>query len=148
MRAPRVHGGRAQVTVDWAPVDGAVGYLVHRTCGGAPLIVDHHGGDLLAVPDPPYVDTTVQDGHTVRYAIRPVYDPDRLGDEPLGPVSAPVSLALAPAGHATVDLSVAAAQRIGPLHRPWRDMVGSSHPRNFARAAWVSSMASRPSTIH
>jgi xylan 1,4-beta-xylosidase len=130
-----VHGGRAQVTVDWAPVDGAVGYLVHRTCGGAPVIVDHHGGDVLAVPGPPYVDTTVQDGHTVRYAIRPVYDPDRLGDEPLGPLSAPVSLALASASNgasngasdATVDLRVAADRPIGPVHRPWRDMVGSEH---------------------
>ena len=47
--------GRAQVTLEWAPVDGAIGYLVHRADApeGPFLPLDHHGGDTVwAVPHP------------------------------------------------------------------------------------------------
>jgi hypothetical protein len=48
--------GRGHVTLDWEPVPGAAGYLVHRADDAAgpfePL--DHGGGDVLAVPAGPY----------------------------------------------------------------------------------------------
>ncbi|MFF5175778.1 xylan 1,4-beta-xylosidase [Micromonospora sp. NPDC000089] len=124
--AVRVEAGRGQVTVDWDQVPGAAGYLVHRADGDGPYrVVDHRGGDLLAVPGPPYADTTADPGRTVRYAVRPVVDPDRPDDAPLGPGSPPV--AARADGGATVDVAVDAARPVGPVHRPWRDMIGSEH---------------------
>ncbi|ROT28194.1 xylan 1,4-beta-xylosidase [Micromonospora sp. HM5-17] len=131
----RVRVGRGQVTVDWDPVPGAVGYLVHRADGDGPArVVDHRGGDLLAVPGPPYPDTTVEPGRSVRYAVRPLLDPDRSDAEPLGPPSEPVTT-WSPGRHGTarcagegqVTLTVRAHRPTGPLHRPWRDMIGSEH---------------------
>ena len=52
--------GAGQVTLRWQPVEGAVGYLVYRceSPNGPFERVDHGGGDVLAVPGPPYCDTT------------------------------------------------------------------------------------------
>ncbi|WBB68567.1 xylan 1,4-beta-xylosidase [Micromonospora sp. WMMD812] len=122
----RARAGRGHVDVDWDPVPGAVGYLVHRSDGDGPYrVVDHRGGDLLAVPGPPYADTTVEPGRTVRYAVRPVHDPDHPDAGPLGPASVPVAAWTDGAG--LVDVDVDAADAVGPVHRPWRDMVGSEH---------------------
>jgi xylan 1,4-beta-xylosidase len=117
--------GRAQVTLDWAPAPGAIGYLVHRADGPAgpfqPL--DHHGGDtVLAVPHPPYADTQVEPGRTRWYAVAAIADVDSTG-----PLSAPVAAAPAPEGAATVAVRVDAARPAGTLHRPWRPMIGSEH---------------------
>ncbi|GAB3933230.1 hypothetical protein GCM10027614_03760 [Micromonospora vulcania] len=126
MTSPRVRAGRGQVSVDWDRVPDAVGYLVHRADGDGPYrVVDHRGGDLLAVPGPPYGDTTVEPGRTVRYAVRPVLDPDRPDDSPLGPPSAPV--AARADGDGVVEVTIDAARALGPVHRPWRDMIGSEH---------------------
>jgi xylan 1,4-beta-xylosidase len=128
--APQASAGRGQVTVDWEPIDGAAGYLVHRSYDDGPAeLVDHKGGDLLAVPGPPYADTTVHIGHPVRYAVRPVFDPDEPDAEPLGPLSEPAAAvgAAGPEPAGRVEITVAAGQEIGPVRRPWRDMVGSEH---------------------
>ena len=63
--------GRGQVTVDWRPVDGAAGYLVHRAADrdGPWHAIDHRAGDLLAVPHPPYADTTGTPGTVAWYAV-------------------------------------------------------------------------------
>jgi xylan 1,4-beta-xylosidase len=136
MPTPQVHPGRGQVTVDWTPVEGAVGYVVPRIgADGAGRPLGGEKGDALAVPGPPYVDTTVHDGQSVRYAVRPVLDPDHLHDEALGPVSEPVSPA--PAGEASLFLRVEAGQPIGPVHRPWREMVGSEHLRTLLSTGTV-----------
>src|SRR4051812_4679926 len=65
--------GRGQVTVSWAAVPGAIGYAVHRaeSPAGPFRVVDHGGGDVLAVPHGPYADTTpvpldLPAAHTVR----------------------------------------------------------------------------------
>ena len=52
--------GRGHVTLDWTPVEGAVGYLVQRSKRekGPFKVIDHGGGDVLAVPGAPYSDTT------------------------------------------------------------------------------------------
>ena len=41
--------GRAQVTLDWPPVPGAIGYLVHRADApeGPYAPLDHRGGDTV-----------------------------------------------------------------------------------------------------
>ena len=78
--------GRGHVMLDWAPVPGAAGYLVHRAARAAgpyqPL--DHGGGDVLAVPAGPYADTT-GDGGVAYYAVATVAD-----GQSTGPLSAPV----------------------------------------------------------
>jgi xylan 1,4-beta-xylosidase len=53
--------GTGLVRLDWPPVEGALGYLVHRsTSADGPFEpLDHLGGDVLAVPHPPYADTLV-----------------------------------------------------------------------------------------
>ncbi|MFC4018410.1 xylan 1,4-beta-xylosidase [Micromonospora sp. GCM10011542] len=123
---PRVWAGRGQVSVDWDRLPDAVGYLVHRADGDDPYqVIDHRGGDLLAVPGPPYADTTVEPGRTVRYAVRPVFDADRPGDGALGPPSVPV--AARADGDGVVEVTVDAGCPLGPVHRPWRDMIGSEH---------------------
>lgn len=117
--------GQAQVTLDWTPVAGAIGYLVHRgDAADAPLKpLDHFGGDVLAVPDPPYVDTTGEPGRTYHYAVAAVAD---IGD--VGALSRPVAGAPASAaGNPTVRVRVDAGQTLGALPRPWRPMIGSEH---------------------
>jgi xylan 1,4-beta-xylosidase len=117
--------GRAQVTLDWAPVEGAIGYLVHRADGpeGPFLALDHHGGDpVLAVPHAPYADTQGQPGRTYWYAVAAVPDVGTVG-----PLSAPAAAAPTAAGEAAVAVRVDAAGPARPLHRPWRPMIGSEH---------------------
>ncbi|GIG88211.1 GH39 family glycosyl hydrolase [Plantactinospora endophytica] len=78
--------GRGQVTLDWTPVPGAIGYQVYRSVDGAPPApLDHHGGDVLAVPHPPYADTTGEPGRTYEYAVAALHDVDQPG-----PLSTPV----------------------------------------------------------
>ncbi|MGH8774576.1 MAG: GH39 family glycosyl hydrolase [Jiangellaceae bacterium] len=119
----RAHGGRGQVTLDWDPVEGAAGYLVHADAGGngrcEPL--DHGGRDVLAVPHGPYVDTTATDGSRRRYAVAAVADVDRVG-----PLSDPIEAA-AGRGDGAVEVVVDAAVVTGRLARPWRPMIGSEH---------------------
>ena len=83
--------------MSWSPVDGAVGYLVHRGPGEGDLEpIDHKGGDVLAVPHGPYVDTTPGvEGDNV-YAVASLSSIDA----PVGPVSAPVSPGARPSARA------------------------------------------------
>ena len=64
------------MTLRWEPVDGAIGYLVHRAPAGSPrdelTPVDHRGGDVLSVPDTWYVDTTGEPGTAYDYAVASV----------------------------------------------------------------------------
>ncbi|MEV5407508.1 glycosyl hydrolase [Thermopolyspora sp. NPDC052614] len=120
----RARPGRGQVTLDWEPVDGAVGYLVHRSSGpGKPYEpVDHLGRDVLSVPHPPYADTTGTPGETAWYAVAAVADVETVGE-----LSEPVQAAAAPDGPAAVRVEVDAARITRPLPRPWRPMIGSEH---------------------
>lgn len=115
--------GRGQVTLDWRPVPGAIGYQVYRAVEGAPLApLDHHGGDVLAVPHPPYADTTGECGRVYRYAVAALSDVDRLG-----PLCVPVEAASLDQGNPAVRVAVETAGPTRPLHRPWRPMIGSEH---------------------
>lgn len=115
--------GRAQVTLTWNEVPGAAGYLVHRATrqAGPYAPVDHHGGDLLSVPDTCYSDTMLEAGTLYWYAVAAVADA-----VVVGPLSAAVSAAALPDGHASVTVAVGADVR-RELPRPWRPMIGSEH---------------------
>ncbi len=115
--------GGSQVTLDWKPVEGAVGYQVHVADApdGPWSELDHAGRDVLAVPHPPYVDTTGTPGRERWYAVSSLSDV-----HVEGPHSQPVSaVPLASAGPVTI--SVDAASDLGELDRPWRPMIGSEH---------------------
>jgi xylan 1,4-beta-xylosidase len=117
--------GRGQVTIDWRPVEGAAGYVVHRaTAADGPWhAIDHGAGDLLAVPHPPYVDTTGTPGAAAWYAVAAVPSIDA----PLGPLSEPVEGSPATGGDGRVSVAVDAAVEVGPVERPWRPIIGSEH---------------------
>jgi hypothetical protein len=52
------------VRLGWDPVPGAAGYVIERTDGpdGQPLILDHGGSDVPAVPACEFADTGLSDG--------------------------------------------------------------------------------------
>jgi xylan 1,4-beta-xylosidase len=119
----RAVGGVGQVTIDWSPVDGAVGYLILRATEGGPLEpVDHHSGDILAVAGPPYVDTTCTPGTPYRYAVASVPEVTAAGraSELVGAVPL-VADGIDPVVTVTVD---AVAEGV-ELQRPWVPMIGS-----------------------
>ena len=130
-RAPRLDppsgltatAGGAQVSLDWDPVKLAVGYQVHvaEHPDGPWEPLDHAGRDVLAVPHPPYADTTCRPGQERWYAVSTLSD---VAVE--GPLSAPVS---ATAGDTAgpVSVRVQADGDLGELDRPWRPMIGSEH---------------------
>ncbi|WP_327637150.1 xylan 1,4-beta-xylosidase [Kribbella sp. NBC_00482] len=117
-------GGVGQVTIDWSPVDGAVGYLIFRGTGerGPMEPVDHHSGDVLSVPSPPYVDTTCTPGTPYRYAVASVPEVTAHGrpSQTVGAVPL-VAGGISP----TVSVTVDAVAEGTELQRPWEPMVGS-----------------------
>jgi xylan 1,4-beta-xylosidase len=120
-----VDAGRGQYTISWSPVDGAAGYLVHRaTSSDGPFEpIDHHGGDVLAVPHGPYVDTRFDPSGPSWYAVGSLASIDMA----VGALSGPVRAPAAPAGSTTVAISVDARDVRGPVARPWRPIIGSEH---------------------
>ncbi|MGW0229357.1 GH39 family glycosyl hydrolase [Actinopolymorpha singaporensis] len=116
--------GVGQVTLRWQPVEGAVGYLVHRADAreGPFAPVDHLGGDVLSVPDTWYVDTTGEPGRTYHYAVASVPEVTTCGE--LGGGIAASSQV--PGGAVpTVTLTTDAGAAGSPLHKPWQPMIGS-----------------------
>ncbi|MBU2665458.1 xylan 1,4-beta-xylosidase [Actinoplanes bogorensis] len=110
--------GHGQVTVTWEPVPGAIGYAVHRaaTADGPFEVVDHGGGDVLAVPHGPYADTT--DGRGGFYAVAALETVTALG-----PLSTPVT----PSAEAQETVTAIVGDGESPLPRVWEAMVGSEH---------------------
>ena len=119
-----VVAGGHQVTLSWELVEGAVGYQVHVADGPYGLWepLDHAGRDVLAVPHPPYVDTTGTPGVERWYAVSALSDV-----HVEGPMSQAVGMS--PLARATrpVTVAVDAAREVGELARPWRPMIGSEH---------------------
>src|SRR3954467_9535321 len=70
----RAAGGRGQITMEWSPVAGAAGYLVHRgsSADGPFEPIDQQIGDVLAVPHSPYLDTTAPADAAAWYAVSSV----------------------------------------------------------------------------
>jgi xylan 1,4-beta-xylosidase len=115
-------GGVGQVTIDWSPVPGAVGYLILRGTGADLQPVDHHSGDVLSVPSPPYVDTTCTPGTTYRYAVASVPEVTATGRASTSVEATPL---VADGTVPTVRLTVDTVAEGIELPRPWVPMVGS-----------------------
>jgi xylan 1,4-beta-xylosidase len=132
-RNVRATGGRGHVTVDWEPVEGAIGYVVHRADGAAGpwQAIDHRAGDLLAVPHGPYVDTTGERGRAAWYAVGALSSIDA----PVGPLSSAVEATPGDDGEAIVEIVVDARSVTGPTQRPWRPIIGSEHLALLLRGA-------------
>jgi len=116
--------GGHQVTLGWDPVDGAVGYQVYAASSpdGPFEPLDHAGRDVLAVPHPPYADTTGTPGVPRWYAVATLSDV-----HVEGPRCAPVEASPASEPISGVRVEVDAATQVRQLPRPWRPMIGSEH---------------------
>jgi xylan 1,4-beta-xylosidase len=114
--------GAGQVTLRWDPVEGAIGYLLHRgpSPDGPWEPVDHGGMDVLSHPGPVYADTTGKPRLDYFYAVASVAAEE---DEP-GELSAPVQAKALGEIAAPVEARVDAAGDGGKLERVWR-MIGS-----------------------
>ena len=123
----RAVAGRAQVTLTWEPVPGAVGYQVYvaDSADGVLEPLDHAGGDVLAVPHPPYADTVTEPGRMRWYAVAALSDVAVHGP-PSDRVAATPGQPGADEG-AAVTVVVDAGADLGELDRPWRPMIGSEH---------------------
>ena len=116
--------GGSQVTLNWTPVPGAIGYQVHvaPSADGPLSPLDHGGRDVTAVPHPPYVDTTGTPGLERWYAVSSLSDV-HVDGLPSGTVScAPLESAVGP-----VSVAVDASKVVEELPRPWRPMIGAEH---------------------
>ena len=122
----RADAGRGQVTLTWEPVEGSIGYLVHAAAGpdGPWLPLDHNGGDVLAVPHPPYADTTGEPEAERWYAVAALSDVDTVGALSPGVAATPRADA---GGLGVVELMVDAGTSTGELTRPWEPMIGCEH---------------------
>lgn len=126
-----VRSGAGLVDLTWTSVPGVIGYLIERADRkeGPYAVVNHGGGDVLAVPGPRYADTTGSVGQSYWYRVRPVRSLDSAPEQPDSdaevsqpkagrvdhrPPSEPIQM--------TVDLSEAVA----PIRPLWH-MLGSEH---------------------
>jgi xylan 1,4-beta-xylosidase len=105
-------------------VAGAAGYLVHRglSADGPFEPIDHRGGDLLAVPHGPYLDTARPPGVKAWYAVSSLPTIEAKG----GSLSPPVTPRTGRAD-AAVAIRVDAGHALGRVARPWRPIIGSEH---------------------
>lgn len=124
--------GSGQVTLDWPRVEGAVGYVVSRagSPGGPFEPIDTGGPDVMAVPAPPFADTTGTPGQEAWYVVAAIAsagsgpgDPGVLGER--SPIAS--SRPLQQPAAARVQVTVDAGRRVGSLDRPWRPIIGSEH---------------------
>jgi xylan 1,4-beta-xylosidase len=121
----RATQGRGQVTLDWRPVDGAAGYLIERAArpDGPWELLEIGEPEVRPVPHPPFTDTSGRPGEGAWYRIAAaasVKDFDQARSEPV-----PATPTREGAGRVRASLDASAT--IGPLHRPWRPMIGSEH---------------------
>ncbi len=112
------------MTLRWEDVAGAAGYLVHGAAAAASPFepIDHGGGDVLAVPGPPYTDTTGTPGKERWYAVSSLAAIEDEAAELSDPVSASPSTGPA----SPISAHVRADRPHGRLERLWR-MLGSEH---------------------
>ena len=137
----RAERGRGQVTIRWTPVEGAAGYLVCRADRGGELVpIDHGGGDVLAVPHGPYVDTTGDLDAATAYAVASL----ATIDAPVGEASSPAAPVPLPRKRARTCRDPG---RRGRRRRPGRPAVATVHrlgaPRAAARRAGAGQPAGR-----
>lgn len=124
-RGLRSTEGRGQVTLEWEPVAGAAGYLVLRAEAPDGEFRPVEIGEPLVrpVPHPPFTDAGGTPGRPSWYriaAVASVHDHDQ-------PRSEAVAGTPRTGGDAVCRVIVDAAAPVGPLHRPWRPMIGAEH---------------------
>ena len=128
--------GRGQVTLAWQPVPGAVGYVILRaaTRDGPFEPIDTGKPDVMAVPGPPFADTTGAPGAAAWYAVAGIWAAGAGPGDPgiLGERSEPVEATPVAGGHASVVVEVDASRTVGSLARPWRPIIGSEHLSQLA----------------
>jgi xylan 1,4-beta-xylosidase len=114
--------GRGQVTIDWEPVEGAVGYLVRRADDPDGKFEPLEIGEpwVRPVPHPPLTDTTGMVGVEAWYRVAAV----AAVDDHEQPTSAPVAATPSNDGDATCRVTVV-DNVVGPIDRPWRPMIGA-----------------------
>ncbi|HZD97840.1 MAG TPA: xylan 1,4-beta-xylosidase [Micromonosporaceae bacterium] len=115
------------VRLSWEPVAGAAGYVIERSeAGSSPIIVDHGGSDVPAVPQTVFADTGLRDVTTYTYRVGAVIG----ADYPVWTWSQPVSV---DTWHGRTDgsvetpvvaVSVDASRVVGDLRRVW-ELIGS-----------------------
>ncbi|MFJ2739833.1 glycoside hydrolase [Streptomyces sp. NPDC087440] len=121
----RMRAGAGHVTLEWEPVEGAIGYLVHRAAGAGDFVTTKQRDvDVPQVPSPCFVDTALVPGETVRYIVAAVGAMDVTG-----PFCPPIAAAAAivPTTPPQASVSVRADVTTRQLPRPWRHMIGSEH---------------------
>lgn len=120
----QAEAGAGQVTLRWNQVDGAIGYLIYRSesPAGPFTVVDHQGGDVLAVPGAPYADTTGKPGVKYWYAVAALADTR----SPPGPLSLPVPACSRLESAEALQVTVKAQTPAGQLQRIWHTL-GSEH---------------------
>ncbi len=120
----RATEGVSRVSLSWEPVDGAIGYLVHRSAAadGPFEPIRQDDVDVPAVPGRGYTDTGTDGAHW--YAVAAISTMDAIG-----PLSEPVPAAPLGVKDAApeVTVSVDAGRVTRKLPRPWRHMIGSEH---------------------
>jgi xylan 1,4-beta-xylosidase len=121
----RATSGRGQVTLEWRPVAGAAGYPIERAPGpnGPWELLEIGEPEVRPVPHPPFTDTSGRPGEEAWYrvaAAASVKDSDQPHSEPV-----PATPTLEGAGQ--VRARIDASETVGPLHRPWRPIIGSEH---------------------
>jgi xylan 1,4-beta-xylosidase len=125
--------GQGHVTLGWQPVDGAIGYLVQRASipDGEFAVIDHGGGDVLAVPSPPYADTMGEVGQPAFYVVSAL---SSIEAQP-GPPSVVVGATPRDEGERTIAIHVDTRMVAGRVDRPWRPLIGSEHLALLLRGA-------------
>jgi xylan 1,4-beta-xylosidase len=120
----RASPGAGHVTLEWGPVEGAIGYLVHRgaSAEGPFVTTKQPDVDVPAVPGTRFVDTAVTPGEPVHYVVAAVGTMDVIGE-----FSASVAATPHDGGDRAVTVQVDTARVTRPLSRPWREMIGSEH---------------------
>ncbi|MEV0037451.1 glycoside hydrolase [Streptomyces sp. NPDC050804] len=123
--------GTGHVLLTWRPVAGALGYLVHRagSAEGPFEPLDHLGGDVLAVPHPPYADTLAEPGRGYFYKVA------TWSDSGAGELSEAVPGSARAAGSRPAEVTVAvdAAAPATELPGVWNRMIGAEH---FSLLTW------------
>jgi xylan 1,4-beta-xylosidase len=121
----RAAAGRGQVTLDWKRVDGAAGYVIERarTADGPWELLQIGEPEVRPVPHPPYSDTAGTPGRTAHYRVAAAASVKDF-DQPRSNVA---SATPAADGTAEVRIEIEATDVTGPIHRPWRPMIGSEH---------------------
>lgn len=121
----RARAGRGQVTLEWQPVEGAVGYLVQRADDRAGPYEPVEVGEPLvrAVPHPPFTDTTGEPGRRAWYRVSAV----AAVDDRSQPAGEPIAATPAEEGDARCTIVVDASSTRGTIDRPWRPMIGAEH---------------------